>query len=207
MNQSYPHRMRLREPWNCQRETGRARCRRRFGYPGRIDDYERVWLVFAGVNGRAEVALNGQTLGRRQGRDGPFEFDVTSLLGDRNELVMDIEVGDDEGKLWDEVAMEVRCRAWLKDVRVGIVEDNGERLVVDGVVIGSSEGPLELYVVLDRTPLIYTTVMPMPEGVAIHLRSEPLAAEVVARGALPVRVELVHGAVAWYSVDTIVGVP
>src|SRR5262249_51543348 len=37
---------------------GTLRLTRRFGYPGRIDDYERVWLTFAAVAGRAAVCLN-----------------------------------------------------------------------------------------------------------------------------------------------------
>src|SRR6266849_10307562 len=96
----YPHRIRLRGPWECEplariapdehgqtgrdslpppcRMTmpcrwsegglenfaGRVRFRRRFGYPGRIDAHERVWLTFAGIGGTAEVWLNGQHLGR-----------------------------------------------------------------------------------------------------------------------------------------------
>src|SRR5262245_97069 len=66
----YPHRIRLRGPWECQplapdgppprRVTlpcrwadgglgdfrGPVRFRRRFGYPGRLDAHERVWLTF-----------------------------------------------------------------------------------------------------------------------------------------------------------------
>jgi len=83
----YPHRIRLRGPWECEplarfvvsadgrKETstvdlpasrkmtmpcrwsegglknfsGRVRFRRHFGYPGRIDENERVWLTFAGI--------------------------------------------------------------------------------------------------------------------------------------------------------------
>src|SRR5881227_2389651 len=101
----YPHRIRLRGPWECEplarsvvradvtRElrqeelppkcrmllpcrwserglhdfAGRVRFRRRFGYPGRIDAYERVWLTFAGAGDRSLVALNGSELGRHEG--------------------------------------------------------------------------------------------------------------------------------------------
>src|SRR5262245_58836427 len=98
----YPHRIRLRGPWECEplaragpgdaagplpapfRMTmpcawaeggltgfaGRVRFRRRFGYPGTIDAYERVWLTFAGVRDFADVALNGTPLGRREGAGG-----------------------------------------------------------------------------------------------------------------------------------------
>ena len=59
--------------------AGRVRFVCRFGWPGRIDPHERVWLTFAGAEGTAEVYLNGQVLGRHEGLD-PFEFEVTSLL-------------------------------------------------------------------------------------------------------------------------------
>src|SRR4051794_34362239 len=118
----YPHRIRLRGPWECAplarlvrradgsqawdseglppqgRVTmpgrwrdgglrdfaGRVRLRRHFGYPGRIDAHERVWLTCAGLEGVADVRLNDVPLGRRTGADGPFEFDVTDLLRPRN---------------------------------------------------------------------------------------------------------------------------
>jgi beta-galactosidase/beta-glucuronidase len=135
----YPHRIRLRGPWECEplarlgaddraeppparRMTmpcrwgeagladfaGRVRFRRRFGYPGRIDSHERVWLTFAGIEAVAEVRLNDHFLGRREGKDGPFEFEVTPLLQARNELIVDVEAASDRGGLWGEVALEVR---------------------------------------------------------------------------------------------------
>src|ERR1700730_15097580 len=96
-----PHRIRLRGPWEFEPVSGpgplpapgrmtmpcrwrdgglpgfsgRGRFRRHFGYPGRIDDFERVWLTFAGVDGKAEIHLNGHFLGSLP--DGPFEFEVT----------------------------------------------------------------------------------------------------------------------------------
>src|SRR6266545_311884 len=113
----YPHRIRLRGPWECEPLSrlvrladgsaqvvegalpsprrmvlpcrwaegglldfaGRVRFLRRFGYPGQIDSYERVWLTFAGVEGVAEVRLNDQFLGRHDGAGGPFEHEVTGL--------------------------------------------------------------------------------------------------------------------------------
>jgi hypothetical protein len=204
MNTCYPHRMRLREPWTYEPHGHTIRCRRRFGRPSRLDDYERVWLVFEGVKGRAQVSLNGQDLGSRQ--EGHFEFDVTNLLRENNDLVLHIETTDGRRPLWDEVAMDVRCLAWLKDIDVRFIDDDGKRLVVDGIVAGTADGLLELYVVLDRTPLLYTTVTPKPEGAPFHLRSEPVTDEVAAKGVIPVRVELVKGAVAWFTFETLIRV-
>lgn len=141
----YPHRIRLRGPWECQplarfvigadgrNETvttnlpaplrmimpcrwsegglnafsGRVRFRRHFGYPGRIDEHERVWLTFAGVDRAAEIWLNGQFLGRQEGVR-PFEFEVTKLLGNRNDLRVEVEGEAETGGLCGEVAMEIR---------------------------------------------------------------------------------------------------
>jgi beta-galactosidase/beta-glucuronidase len=89
--------------------AGRVRFRRRFGYPGRIDANERVWLTFAGAASVADVSLNGRFLGRHEGADEPFEFEVTSLLRDRNELIVEVESPTGDGGLWGEVALEIRC--------------------------------------------------------------------------------------------------
>src|SRR5438477_6811861 len=124
----YPHRIRLRGPWQCEplsrlvRQpngeveeaaqplpagcrmnmpclwsdgglgdfSGRVRFRRRFGLPRRIDSFERVWLTFGGVESSAAIWLNGQTLGQHEIANTPFEFSVTDLLRDRNELVVEV---------------------------------------------------------------------------------------------------------------------
>ncbi len=142
----YPHRIRLRGPWECeplarfvigadgQKETmttnlpapcrmtmpgrwserglkdfsGRVRFRRHFGYPGRIDENERIWLTFAGIEGTTEVWLNGQFLGRHEQTMQPFESEVTELLDDRNELRVEVEGEATSGGLYGEVAMEIR---------------------------------------------------------------------------------------------------
>jgi beta-galactosidase/beta-glucuronidase len=87
--------------------AGRVRFRRHFGYPGRIDENERVWLTFAGVEGTAEIRLNGEFLGRRDSAQQSFEFDITRLLRDRNELRVELE-GPETGGLTGEVALEIR---------------------------------------------------------------------------------------------------
>jgi beta-galactosidase/beta-glucuronidase len=141
----YPHRIRLRGPWECEplarlviavngrKETtttdlpapckmfmpcrwsegglknfaGRVRFRRHFGYPGRIDENERVSLTFAGVEGTAEIWLNDKFLGRHEEAQQPFEFEITRLLRDRNDLRVEVE-GPETGGLSGEVALEIR---------------------------------------------------------------------------------------------------
>jgi hypothetical protein len=212
----YPHRIRLRGPWECEplesidvrslpsprRLTmpcrwaeagwidfaGRALCRRRFGYPGRIDAHERIWLTFAGISSRAEVTLNQQRLGGHEG-EGPFEFEITSLLRQRNELVVLIESADAQGGLWGEVALEIRSTAFLREVRFW---DNEGRIHVSGEVVGSSERPLDLYVLRQNSTVAYMLV---EAGRPFFVTGESLP------GPGPVRVELVDGATVWYAVE------
>ena len=81
-----PHRMTLRPPWVEEPlPDGRTRHRRRFGRPRTLGAGETVWLAGEASIG-AEVRLNGEPLGVSDGR---FAFDVTQLLGVRNELVID----------------------------------------------------------------------------------------------------------------------
>ncbi len=220
----YPHRIRLHGPWICtplsrigagplpvqQRMripcrwayggltefAGTVRLRRAFGYPGQIDDYERVWLTFAGVEGKTLVKLNGQLLGMPPHPSAGFEYEVTALLNTRNELDVEIEAASDGG-LWGEVALEVRRTAFFRDVRV---HANGRRLHIEGEVAGSADRPLEVYVVVDRSTAIYGVV---EAGKHFALSSEPLALE----GAQPIRVDLVDGATVWYTLERVIDVP
>jgi hypothetical protein len=185
---------------------GIVRCRRRFGFPGRIDQHERVWLTFEGVDGEADISLNDHSLGTRNGEHGSFEFEVTALLRPRNELIVAIEDTSGRGGLWGEVAMEIRCLAWLKEVRARLVREHEcIHLEVEGSLIGSAERPLDLYAVLGRSPVAYLQVEPRKTGERFLLRSAPLEQEAFALAKeVPVRVELVNGASAWFTVDTTV---
>jgi hypothetical protein len=238
----YPHRIRLRGPWECEplarairksdghseRVTqdlpppgrmilpcrwseggladfaGRVRFRRRFGSPRQLDPQERVWLIFAGVDGVALVSLNGRFLGRHDAQmPVPFEFEVTELLQQRNELVVDVEAAADTGGLWGEVALEVRCRAFLRTIRAWPEFATGTvRLHVRGEVVGTSERPLELYVLWDRSTIAYGTIQPTTTGRTFDLVSADIPREqwdlVSGSGAPAVQIDLVNGGVIWY---------
>jgi hypothetical protein len=180
--------------------AGRVGFRRRFGYPGRIDADERVWLTFGGVTASAQVWLNGTFLGEGEQARGPFEFEVTGLLDQRNELMVLVQAPGDSGGLWGEVALEVRRTAFLRGVRSWLAGDGqGVKLHVAGVVAGTSERPLELYVLLDGRTVIYAVAETDPEGRPFHLVSDALA-ETPALPAV-VRVDLVDGAIIWYTAE------
>lgn len=228
----YPHRIRLRGPWQCQplrrdndaekalpppcRMTmpcrwsegglpgfrGRVRFSRSFGYPGRIDAQERVWLTFAGLGGAAEVRLNNHFLGHICGAS---EFEATPLLMRRNELVVEIDGDAEQGGLWGEVALEVRCTAFLRAVRrSAILKESRVELRVSGQVVGAADRPLELYLLLDRSTVGYQVVTATTEGQTFDMTVPDLSAEKW-RGAdgrlqVPsVQVDLVNGAVVWYT--------
>ncbi|HTU89113.1 MAG TPA: hypothetical protein VMF69_03355 [Gemmataceae bacterium] len=234
----YPHRIRLRGPWECEPLfrrgdkvdrplpppcrivmpcrwsdgglagfTGRVRFRRSFGYPGRIDAYERVWLTFAGMGGAAEVQLNNLVLGCISEHS---EFEVTSLLKPRNELVVEIECASEQEILWDEAALEVRCTAFLRDLRIfATSKDDIVDLRVSGQVVGVAERPLELYLLLDRSVVAYQLAAATDEGqrFEIVVPDIPAAKWLNSEGqpqSLIVQVDLVNGAVVWYTSNSLI---
>lgn len=228
----YPHRIRLRGPWECEplrrdNETeeplprpfrmtmpcrwneaglpgfrGRVRFRRSFGYPGRLDAHERVWLTFAGVGGAAEAQLNNHPLGRIATGS---ELEVTPLLRPRNELVVEVESTADQGGIWGEVALEVRCTAFLRDLRTSaILTGDGVQLRVSGQVAGTADRPLEVYVLVDRSVVGYQMVTAAAEGQPFDMVLPAVSPAKWASSegrisVLPVQVDLVNGAVVWYS--------
>jgi hypothetical protein len=230
----YPHRIRLRGPWECEplsrsdgsiaapapctvtmpcrwREgglgefAGRVRLRRRFGMPRQIDDYERVWLTFAGLTGVADISLNGQALGRYRDADCPLDLEVTALLRPRNELVVETEAGLDGG-LWGEVALEVRCTAYLRGVRIWLSADKAPVcLHAAGDVVGTADRPLDVYVLLNNATVAYTTVEAATKGRPFELTSDELLR--LPASSAEARVELVNGGTVWYCVSEAVVVP
>jgi hypothetical protein len=205
----YPHRIRLRGPWEYEavgaapargrlslpgalagtplaEHAGPVRFTRRFGYPGRIDADERVWLLIEGLDSAATVRLNGADLGAAT----PDGFDITSLLAARNELTIELVVAAGQGSPWQEVCLEVRRTAYLRDVRVWM---EGNTVHAAGLVVGRADGPLDLYVVADRCPAAYTSLTPLESGQPFHLDGA------VGAPVAEVKVELVQGAVVWYT--------
>jgi hypothetical protein len=182
--------------------VGQVRLRRRFGYPGRIDAHERVWLTFAGIAGPAALSLNGHALGQGE---GSLETDATGFLQARNELLVDWDEAGPESGLWGEVALEIRCLAYMQNVRVKPVA--GQRLEVSGEVAGRCERPLELYVVAGRSTVAYAKIAATPPGTPFQLTTEVIeATNFIDHGTgpvLPVRVELVHGASVWYAFEVL----
>ena len=204
----YPHRIRLRGPWevtasefgplgrahlpagwsnlNLGEGSGRATVRRRFGYPGRINANERVFLIGEGLKAAVPLRLNGHAIG--VGGPDRFAFDVTGSLEPRNVLEIDVEAGPGRAILWEDIALEIRATAWLEDVAI---QAGG----VQGRVVGSCEGPLELYLLTDGQSCGYLVVTAgRPFHVPLEGRPQAL------------RVELIHVSTVWYVVELAVPV-
>lgn len=176
--------------------AGRVRFRRRFGMPRQLDPHEVVWLTFAGAEASVQVTLNSHFLGRSEQASQPFEFEVTGLLRERNELIVDVEASSGNGGLWGEVALEVRAGAFLRGVRAWTETAEGTvRLHLRGEAVGTSDRPLELYVLLDNSTIAYRTIQPTPAGQTFEMVADPART-----GSHEVRIELVNGAVLWYTV-------
>jgi hypothetical protein len=224
----YPHRIRLRGPWECEplaraagdarplppprRMTmpcrwadggladfrGRVRFRRRFRYPGRIDAHERVWLTIGPASGRLRIALNGTPLGQQD--NGGCEFEVTSLLRERNELSIEAD-GGETGGLWGEIALEVRCTAYLCDVACGakLRENGSTRVCVTGAVAGSCAQLLELYLLIDGSAAAYAALSAPVASQSFCLVSETPPPGLSANEPHGVRIDLVRAAMIWYT--------
>lgn len=71
---------------------GRVRYRRRFGRPTGLTPHERVWLVLEGVDAMGDVFFGGMRLGQVHAASGAARFDITALVQERNELVVEVEL-------------------------------------------------------------------------------------------------------------------
>jgi hypothetical protein len=219
---SYPHPIRLRGPWQvepllafesnvplpapCRMRMpgrlgdtplhsfrGRVRFGRAFGYPGRLDEQERVWLTFAGVEGQGMATLNNHLLGDLTATG---EFEVTRLLQRRNILTVDIDCTEPSAGLWGEVALEVRMTAFLRQV---VFARAASQVSATGLVVGRAERPLELYLLAQNRCQAYQQVTAAESGQPFSMTAQ--LAEPGEDAFLPVRVELIQGATVWYVVE------
>ena len=216
----YPHRIRLRGPWECEVEgqplrrvtmpcrwgaAGPVRFTRKFGYPGRIDDGEHVWLTCAGCTGCLEVRLNGEIVaqvgkpawGEHSCLSAPrFAYDVTSMLGPRNRLEIAMDGAGEDAGLWGDVALEIRRDAYLTDVRIERAEP-GIRVI--GMAVGVAPQPLEMYTLIDNRHADYRTIQPKPEGQLFQIDLPELTS-----ANQVVRVDLIHVSAIWFAVEILV---
>ena len=226
----YPHRIRLAGPWEAEppdrpgvgrppparRVTlpcrsadlgpdfaGAVVVRRRFGLPRRLDEWERVWLTCEKVVGRASWRLNGTEMWLVEA-EGGSEAEVTSLLRERNELAVRLDGTEPDCGLYGDVALEVRCRAYLRGVRASAhPAETGWLVQAAGSVVSESPAdPLELYLLIDGKTQDYARLQSnrseTPFLLTAPVESKGTGEEVV------VRVDLVNGAMVWHAAEMVV---
>lgn len=228
----YPHRIRLRGPWEATVLDGPAdtgatrrvtlparwgalgigdtggwiRLRRRFGLPRWIDDWERVWLTCAGVAGQATWRLNDTAIRLANSSEAQLELDITPILRERNDLVVEMEHTGPEGGPWGEVALEIRCRAYLSGVKMNAKRaEDGLRVNIGGQVVTEElADPLELYVLINGANQAYERhhAIRAVSDFQFSLICEPPKTG----NPLDVRVDLVNGATIWHTVERTVAV-
>lgn len=185
--------------------AGRVRFVRQFGYPSRIEPHERLWLTFGGIEGDVEILLNEQLLGKQQSGNSGLEFEVTAILQKRNRLTVNIDCASDQGGIWGEVALEVRCPAFLRNVRMhSTATGPTSELHAEGLVVGAAEQPLELCLMLDNRRIANALVAPTAAGSPFHLTAAGLKVQRGRKGGstfrlYKVRVDLVNGTNVWYG--------
>lgn len=101
--------------------VGKVRFRRRFGCPTNLEPHERVFLVFDGIGGEAQVTLNDRPLGAIAAEKDTAEFEVTGLLNWRNQMTVDIDFDPARspgrpGGLWAAVVLEMRWESGTESI-------------------------------------------------------------------------------------------
>lgn len=200
----YPHRIRLRGPWELDDTDGSRRVtlpaewadldvapgpatfRRRFGSPSRLDAHERVWLVGDGACGPLAMTLNGHALPLTID-DARFATPISGILAPRNLLEVALVADDRRTGYWSDVALEIRATAYFAGVRR--TADGA----VEGRVVGEAPGPLDVYLLAGGRSAGYASLSASAEGTPF--RVTPESAE------KPLRVELVLASAVWYVVE------
>lgn len=207
----YPYRIRLRGPWEAEPleppgpihrvtlparfgECGLGECRRvlfrrRFGRPRSLDEHERIWLIGERVSGRAIIRLNGRLIGEID--NAAFQFPVTEVIGERNELAFELAGSGPDTGLWGDIALEIRCRAYLDNLATTIAE-NGD-LRVNGRIAGEGDERMDVYVLAEDATIGYGTCR---VGDSFDIATDRKPEKIT-----PLRVELVNGAVVCYVAE------
>jgi beta-mannosidase len=197
--------------------NGRVRLRRHFHWLAHLDYNQRIWLRFLAVDYYAKVWLNGQYLGAHQGAFDPFEFEVTRLVGPRNELVVEVDLPraavnesrmlrasaacpPDSGGIWGEVLLEVRRDASLRGLHVSTSRYQAKwRLKIGFGAYAEIQKRLEVYVLLNDRTVLYESIdagpqLPFMDREILVPDAEPWwPASVGSPRLYDVRIELVEG--------------
>lgn len=95
-------------------DAGAATFSRRFHCPTNLEPHERVFLVFEGIGGQGEIALNDEVLAQVTPTDQPVEVEVTNRLQRFNRLNVSLQFNPQaatpyRGGLYGAVVLEIRA--------------------------------------------------------------------------------------------------
>lgn len=148
---------------------GLARFRRRFHWVRPLEPRESLWLGCLGCDGLATWTLNGTVLGTTDCPFTPWLVEVTELIQQRNELVVEINAPADPhgrrlplgrrspgGGLWGTVFLEVTASVRLHDLAISVTWRQGQPWVrCSGQVLGGTASPLILSLRVGRHELAF----------------------------------------------------
>ncbi len=101
------HTIHLRHPWQCELCEGRVRWSRHFNWPAGVLPQETVWLVVDPLPASAMVQLNGGHGLSASSDRLPTQFDVTSIIAERNQVVVELAGQGDEVRFPLSVRLEI----------------------------------------------------------------------------------------------------
>lgn len=216
----YPHRIRLRGPWTLKTGTGQflsvsideglrnafeptasaIQLCRRFSWLHQFQPHERLWLVLeqSAVMG---ATLNEVTLELTAIAEAHQECEITSLARRSNSLALNLPANP-AGPAFPQVALEVRCRTFLRQPTWHI-DTAHQSLEIGGLLVGANESPLDLYVRVGEVNVLYTPVHADKAcsrfRYQIEIRPHAMTVEE------PIQIDLVKDGVIWHRVSGLVG--
>jgi hypothetical protein len=132
------------------------------------------------------------------------EAEITPLLRERNELTIELTRGDPDQRVWEDVALEIRCRAFLRET-FAIAHRLDDEWIIQVFLNVVRERPgdsLEIYALINGTNQDYRQLQTddLVVGVEFKLpwREKPDDGEVT------VRVELVNVSTIWHTAECVV---
>jgi hypothetical protein len=201
----YPHRIRLAGPWEPTTISGgTSGLRRRFGRPRNLDDWERVWLLQTDQPAapRGHWTLNGTALTWSQRGDGLPRSDITTMLRERNELMVSVDSAAFAGAY-----LEIGGRAYVQNVQVQprrVGQGYGLLAMVD-LVSEVADDPLEVYALIDGENFAYRGPLSFAGQVRNEFRIEDR--DLPAGLSVTVKIDLICRSTVWDSCELSVAIP
>ncbi|MBL9095206.1 MAG: hypothetical protein JNL96_28565 [Planctomycetaceae bacterium] len=102
---TYPHRIRLRDPWDVETAgDGTSRARRKFNFPAELGPREDVWLMIADSSGLLAWTVNDARYSSDDFSSG-VGLSITKLLRRHNVVDLELAPGGTRGEVYLEVRL------------------------------------------------------------------------------------------------------